>query len=85
MGTMNPERDVANDSPRLIVQARESERYRGFRAVGVTVSKLAAPIVAKRGGGILVRLKAEWAEIVGANWAGVAWPSALGRDGQKRR
>ena len=81
MGTMNPERDVANDSPSLIVQARESERYRGFRAVGVTVSKLAAPIVAKRGGGILVRLKAEWAEIVGANWAGVAWPSALGRDG----
>jgi len=78
---MNPERDVANDSPRLIVQARESERYRGFRAVGVTVSKLAAPIVARRGGGILVRLKAEWAAIVGADWAAVAWPSALGPDG----
>jgi hypothetical protein len=45
------------------------------------VSKLAAPIIAKRGGGGLVRLKGEWAAIVGAEWATVAWPSALGRDG----
>ena len=78
---MNPGRDVANDSPSLIVQARESERHQGFRAVGVTVSKLTAPIVARRGGGILVRLTAEWAAIVGADWAAVAWPSALGRGG----
>jgi hypothetical protein len=54
---------------------------RGFRAVGVAVSKLAAPIVARRGGGILVRLKAEWGEIVGPDWAEVSWPTALGRDG----
>jgi hypothetical protein len=53
----------------------------GFRAVGVAVSKLTAPIVARRGGGILVRLKAEWLAIVGPDWAEVAWPSALGRDG----
>ena len=45
------------------------------------VSKLAAPVVAKRGGGVLVRLKADWAAIVGHDWALVAWPAALGRDG----
>src|SRR5439155_19766717 len=56
-------------------------RRQGFRAVGVAVSKLAAPIVTKRGGGVLVRLKAEWAAIVGAEWAAVTWPRALGRDG----
>jgi hypothetical protein len=59
----------------------ESERHHGFRAVGLTVSKLAAPIVARRGGGCLVRLKADWAAIVGQEWALVAWPAALGRDG----
>jgi hypothetical protein len=53
----------------------------GFRAVGVAVSKLARPIVAKRGGGMLVRLKTEWAAIVGTDWAEVTWPTALGRDG----
>jgi hypothetical protein len=58
-----------------------SERRYGFRAVGVAASKLALPIVAKRGGGILVRLKAEWAAIIGADWAAVTWPTALGRDG----
>jgi hypothetical protein len=60
--------------------ASERER-RGFRAVGVAVSKLAAPIVARRGGGILVRLKTEWGAIVGPDWAEVSWPTALGRDG----
>jgi hypothetical protein len=52
-----------------------------MRAVGVAVSKLAAPIIARRGGGILVRLKTEWAVIVGDDWAAVTWPSALSRDG----
>jgi hypothetical protein len=55
--------------------------HRGFRAVGVAVSKLTVPIVARRGGGILVRLKAEWAAIVGPDWAEVSWPATLGRDG----
>ena len=55
--------------------------HRGFRAVGVAVSKVTVPIVARRGGGILVRLKAEWPAIVGADWAEVSWPTALGRDG----
>jgi len=84
MDTMRPGRDVANDSPSLAASARQSERRQGFLAVGVAVSKLTAPIVAKRGGGILVRLKAEWAVIVGTDWASVAWPSALGRDGVLR-
>src|SRR5215472_190898 len=84
MDTMRPGRDVANDSPSLAPSARQSERRQGFLAVGVAVSKLTAPIVAKRGGGILVRLKAEWAVIVGTDWAAVAWPSALGRDGVLR-
>jgi hypothetical protein len=59
----------------------ESERRQGFRAVGVTTSKLAAPIIAKRGGGILTRFKAQWAEIVGSDWAAVTWPTTLSRDG----
>jgi hypothetical protein len=49
--------------------------------VGVTVSKLAAPIVSKHGGGILVRLKAEWGAIIGPDWAAVTWPTSLGRGG----
>jgi len=83
MDTMKPGRGVSNDSLSLPDPAREGERHRGFRAVGVTVSRLAAPIVAKRGG-VLVRLKSQWAAIVGAEWAAVAWPSALGRDGVLR-
>jgi len=77
MDTMKPGRGVSNDSLSLPDPAREGERHRGFRAVGVTVSRLAAPIVAKRGG-VLVRLKSQWAAIA------VAWPSALGRDGVLR-
>ncbi len=81
VGTMKPEREISSDSLSLTAPDRESERHLGFRAVGVAVSKLAAPVVAKRGGAILVRLKAEWAAILGADWASVTWPSALGRDG----
>src|SRR5262249_54038319 len=58
-----------------------SEMRGGFRALGVAASKLAGPIIAKHGGGILLRLKAEWAAIVGPDWAAVSWPTALGRDG----
>ena len=62
-------------------ERHRNERHAGFRAAGAAASKLAAPIVAKRGGGVLVRLKAEWAAIVGPAWAAVTWPTALGRDG----
>jgi hypothetical protein len=60
---------------------REGERRQGFQALGAAISKIATPIVAARGGGILVRLQAEWAAIAGPECAEVAWPSALGRDG----
>lgn len=59
----------------------ESARRYGLRALGVAVSQVAAPILKKRGGGVLVRLKADWSAIVGAPWAQTAWPTALGRDG----
>jgi hypothetical protein len=57
-----------------------NERGHGFRAVGVAVSKLGAPI-GKRGGGFLVRLKTDWPAIVGTDWAAVSWPTAVTRDG----
>ena len=73
--------DPSNDMPSLDRAAREGEHNQGFRAVGVAVSKLAAPIVARRGGGVLVRLKSDWPAIIGTDYAAVTWPSALGRDG----
>jgi len=78
---MKQQRETPNDAASLPRPARESERPHGFRAVGVAVSKLAAPIITKRGGGILVRLKADWAAIAGTDWAAVSWPLALARDG----
>jgi hypothetical protein len=65
----------------LTSPAPTSERGHGFRAIGAAVSKLGAPIVGRRGGGILVRLKTDWPAIVGADWAAVSWPTALARDG----
>lgn len=53
----------------------------GPHALGVAVSRVAAPIVAKRGGGLLARLKSEWRMILGAEWAARSWPTALSRDG----
>lgn len=81
MGTAKRHRGASNDLSSLATRAAEGERHYGFRAVGVAVSKVAAPIVSKRGGGTLVRLKAEWTAIIGAEWAAVSWPAALGRDG----
>jgi hypothetical protein len=53
----------------------------GLYAVGSAVAKLVAPIVRRRGGGLLARCKAEWATIVGAEWSRSSWPVALSRDG----
>jgi hypothetical protein len=75
------ERRPSRREPRSRISDSAVETRGGFRAVGVAVSKLAAPIVAGRGGGILVRLKADWAAIVGPDWAEITWPTALGRDG----
>jgi hypothetical protein len=69
------------DAPTLAAAAPEGERGRGFRAVGAAVSKLAAPIIIQRGGGILTRLKSDWGTIIGPDWSTATWPTALGRDG----
>jgi hypothetical protein len=53
-------------------------------AAGLAAARIAAPIVAARGGGVLARLKAAWGEIVGGELAAIAWPEALGRDGALR-
>jgi len=68
----------------LAPRRHEGERRQGFRAVGVAASRIAAPIVARRGDGAIVRLKAEWAAIAGTEWAAISWPMALGRDGALR-
>lgn len=52
-----------------------------MRALGVAAKRIAGPIVAAQGGGIVARLKANWAAAVGDEFAAVAWPMALGRDG----
>ena len=81
LSTMDPGVDTSSDSLSLTSPVHSSERRQRFQALGVAVSKLAAPIIAKRGGAVLVRLKAEWAAIVGPDWAALTWPKALGRDG----
>jgi hypothetical protein len=81
MATAKRQSEHSDEIPNLAASAREGEYHQGLRAVGVAVSKLAAPVVVKRGGGILVRLKSEWPAIIGSDWAAVTWPSALGRDG----
>lgn len=53
----------------------------GLRAAGIATARLAAPILSRHQGGVLGRLKAEWAVIVGAQLAAATWPAALGRDG----
>jgi hypothetical protein len=60
---------------------RGDERRPGFRAAGTAASRIVGPIVARQGGGVLARLKSEWATIAGPEVAGSAWPVALGRDG----
>ena len=56
-------------------------RSHGFRAAGASLAKIVGPIVARHGGGILARLKAEWAAIIGPELAAVTWPEALVRGG----
>jgi len=66
------------------VAGAERERRPGLRAIGIAASRLAAPIVARRGGGVLARLKAEWPSVVGAELAAASWPDRLSRDGVLR-
>jgi hypothetical protein len=60
-------------------EAANPERAGRFAAVGVAVSRLAQPIIGKRGS--LARLKAHWTAIAGPEWGEVSWPLSLGRDG----
>jgi hypothetical protein len=57
------------------------ERRPGFRAAGASLSRVVGPIVARHGGGVLARLKTEWAAIVGPELAASTWPEALARGG----
>src|SRR5205807_4812948 len=89
IGDMNEEQEKADAT----LPARDSqderrpdergldERRPGLRAVGPLASRLAAPVVARHGGGILARLKADWPAVIGADIAAATWPQALGRDG----
>jgi hypothetical protein len=62
-------------------QRLEGQRQGGLRAAGIAAARLAGPIVARHGGGVIGRLKAEWAAVVGAELGATTWPEALGRDG----
>jgi hypothetical protein len=57
------------------------ERRPGLRAAGASLSRVVAPIMARHGGGLLARLKSDWAAIVGPELAGATWPEAFGRGG----
>ncbi len=70
-----------DETRRIAGTPHEGERRPGMRAAGVAASRVAVPIVARRGGGALFRLKAEWAAVVGAELAALTWPESLGRDG----
>ncbi len=60
-----------------------SERRPGFRAAGASLPKIVGPIIARHGG-LLARLKSEWASIIGPELAASTWPEALARDGALR-
>ena len=76
---MNKEQSKADGT--LAATDHEDERRPGLRALGVAAARLAAPIVARHGGGVLARLKADWPAVIGAETAAASWPQALGRDG----
>lgn len=62
-------------------ESAANERRPGFRAAGTSISRIVGPIVARHGGGVLARLKSEWASIVGPELAVATWPEALARGG----
>ncbi|MBV8776159.1 MAG: DUF721 domain-containing protein, partial [Alphaproteobacteria bacterium] len=64
--------------------AGEGERRPGFRAAGAVSARLVGPVVARHGGGLTGRLKAEWAAIVGPELAAATWPDSLHRGGTLR-
>jgi hypothetical protein len=75
------EAEKSREAPSLARREGAGERRPGFRAAGASLSRVVGPIVARHGGGVLTRLKSEWAAIVGPELAGATWPEALGRGG----
>jgi len=73
--------DAAGDAPTVVRDSGAGERRPGFRAAGFAASRVAARVVARHGGGVLARLKADWAAIIGAELAATTWPAALGPGG----
>jgi hypothetical protein len=69
--------DVRNNRTTVTGSAASGERRPGFRAAGLAASRLAAPIIARHGGGILARLKAEWSTIAGPDLGDMSWPESL--------
>jgi hypothetical protein len=73
------------DEPSLVradgAGERRPKRQNGFRAAGANLARIVGPIVARHGGGILVRLKSEWTAIVGPEIGAATWPEALARGG----
>lgn len=63
---------------------RGGERRQGFRAAGAQLPRIVGPILARHGGGVLMRLKSEWAAIIGPELAAATWPEALARGGTLR-
>jgi hypothetical protein len=72
------------DESSLAGKSEASERRPGFRAAGASVARLVGPIVARHGGGVLARLKAEWPAIVGPELTAAIWPESLARGGTLR-
>jgi hypothetical protein len=73
--------DAAASVPTVAAARSGGERRPGLRAAGLAAARVAAPILVRHGGGVVSRLKANWAEIVGAELADSIWPATLGRDG----
>lgn len=63
---------------------RGSEHRQGMRAAGSAAARLVGVVVAKHGGGLVARLKSDWAAIVGPELAAATWPESLGRGGTLR-
>ena len=74
-------RDTDREAGKLAAAGGQGERRSGLRPVGEAASRIAAPIVARGGGGVLARLKAQWGAIVGAELAARDLAVKLGRDG----
>lgn len=58
-----------------------SERRPGFRPAALAAGRIVRPIVEQHGGGVLARLKSDWAAIAGPDLAAATWPEALARGG----